>query len=268
MSIDPTSDRPVYQQVADVLRRRVLDRDVAPGDRMPSETELMHEFGISRTTARLTYGVLRAEGLIDAVRGRGVFVRDRRAAQRVASDRYRSAIERLREGAAGTPPETAFTRDQSIDWGDYRLDKEFHEVVATADLALLLGVEDGTPVLARHFVFYAADQPQQMSVSYLPADLVAGTPVADPANEPWPGGTIAQLATLGVSVTRIEESVRARMPTPDERRTLQIAQGVPVLTVTRRMFDGERPVEAAVDIVMPADRFVLDYTIDLADPAG
>jgi hypothetical protein len=34
------------------------------------------------------------------------------------------------------------------------------------------------------------------------------------------------------------------------------------------MFDGERPVEAAVDIVMPADRFVLDYTIDLADPAG
>jgi GntR family transcriptional regulator len=78
---------------------------------------------------------------------------------------------------------------------------------------------------------------------------------------------MAQLATLGVSVTRIEESVRARMPTPDERRTLQIAQGVPVLTVTRRMFDGERPVEAAVDIVMPADRFVLDYTIDLADPA-
>jgi hypothetical protein len=97
-----------------------------------------------------------------------------------------------------------------------------------------------------------------------PADLVKGTPVEDPANEPWPGGTMAQLGTLGVEVTRIEESVRARMPTPDERRTLQIAQGVPVLTVTRRMLDHDRPVEAAMDTVMPADRFVLDYSMDLS----
>jgi GntR family transcriptional regulator len=73
------------------------------------------------------------------------------------------------------------------------------------------------------------------------------------------------LATVGLEVTRVEEAVRARMPTPDERRTLHIAQGVPVLTVTRRMLAGQRPVEAAVDIVMPADRFVLDYAIDLAD---
>jgi GntR family transcriptional regulator len=137
-------------------------------------------------------------------------------------------------------------------------------VPASPDIAALLDLDAGTPVLARHFVFYAADQPQQMSVSYLPAELVKGTPVEDPANEPWPGGTMAQLATLGVDVTRIEESVRARMPTPDERRTLQIAQGVPVLTVTRRMLDHDRPVEAAMDIVMPADRFVLDYSLDLS----
>jgi GntR family transcriptional regulator len=261
VSIDPTSDRPVYQQVADVLRRRILDGVVAGGDRLPSETELMQEFQISRTTARLTYSVLRSEGLIDAQRGRGNFVRDRRDAQRVASDRYRHAVERLRHDG---DPQTAFTRDQDIDWSDYRLDKEFHLVPATADVATLLDLDAGAEVLARHFVFYAADQPQQMSVSYLPADLVKGTPVEDPANEPWPGGTMAQLDTLGVEVTRIEESVRARMPTPDERRTLQIAQGVPVLTVTRRMLDHDRPVEAAMDIVMPADRFVLDYSMDLS----
>jgi GntR family transcriptional regulator len=259
--IDPTSDRPVYQQVADELRRRILDGTVTPGDRMPSETELMGEFGISRTTARLTYGVLRAEGLIDSMKGRGVFVRDRRDAQRVASGRYRQTIERLRANGLATP----FTRDQDISWQEYRLDKEFHEVPATEVLAELLSVDPGTPLLARHFVFYAGDQPQQMSVSHVPLSLVAGTPVADPANEPWPGGTIAQLATLGLEVSRVEESVRARMPTPDERRTLHIAQGVPVLTVTRRMLAGNRPVEAAVDIVMPADRFVLDYAIDVAD---
>ena len=40
------------------------------------------------------------------------------------------------------------------------------------------------------------------------------TPVADPANEPWPGGNLAQLATLGIFIIRVEESVQARMPTP------------------------------------------------------
>jgi hypothetical protein len=53
------------------------------------------------------------------------------------------------------------------------------------------------------------------------------------------------------------------MPTPDERRTLHIAQGVPVLTVSRRMLADSKPVEAALDIVMPGDRFILDYDIDL-----
>jgi GntR family transcriptional regulator len=263
VSLDPTSDRPAYQQVADVLRRRIVGGDAGPGDRLPSEAQLMHEFGISRTTARLAYGVLRAEGLTDAARGRGVFVRDRRDVQRVAAERYRDAVRRAGAGAPADGPQTAFTRDHGVDWADYRLDREFRQGPAPPDVAALLDVEEGTPVLARRFVFHAAGQPKQMSVSYLLEADVAGTPVADPANEPWPGGTIAQLASLGIAVERIEESVRARMPTPEERRALRIGQGVPVLTVTRRMLAADRPVEAAVDIVMPADRFVLDYTIDL-----
>lgn len=250
----------MYQQVADVLRSQILGHVVSPGDKLPSETELMSTFEISRTTARLTYSVLQSEGLIDAKRGRGVFVRNVRDVRRVASDRYREGVGQ--PGQDG-PPQTAFTRDQDVDWSAYRLDKEFEEVAAPSDVAALLDLDIGTPVLARRFTFYAEGHPRQVSVSYLPLDLVKGTPIEDPANEPWPGGTMAQLATLGVDVTRIEEAVRARMPMPEERRTLRIAQGVPVLTVTRRMLSSDRPVEAAADIVMPADRFVLDYSIDL-----
>lgn len=56
------------------------------------------------------------------------------------------------------------------------------------------------------------------------------------------------------------------MPTPDERRTLTIAEGIPVLIVTRRMLTGpendREPVEAA-NIIIPADNIALDYTINL-----
>jgi hypothetical protein len=40
-------------------------------------------------------------------------------------------------------------------------------------------------------------------------DVVRNTPVAEPANEPWPGGNTAQLHSLGVVVTNIRERVRA-----------------------------------------------------------
>jgi GntR family transcriptional regulator len=53
---------------------------------------------------------------------------------------------------------------------------------------------------------------KQEVATYMPWELVAGTPVADPANEPWPGGTPAQVASLGHPLTRVEESVKARMP--------------------------------------------------------
>jgi GntR family transcriptional regulator len=118
-------------------------------------------------------------------------------------------------------------------------------------------------LLERRFVFRALGVPQQTSISYYPLDLVAGTPIADPANEPWPGGNIAQLHTLGIRVTSIHERVRARMPMQDEIETLNIPGGVPVLTITRRTYAGDRPVEAAVDIVLPADRTELEYRIDL-----
>jgi GntR family transcriptional regulator len=39
---------------------------------------------------------------------------------------------------------------------------------------------------------------------------------------------------------------------------------VPVVTITRQTFAGERVVEVASDIVIPGDRVELDYWIDLA----
>jgi GntR family transcriptional regulator len=53
------------------------------------------------------------------------------------------------------------------------------------------------------------------------------------------------------------------MPTPEETETLRLAAGVPVLAITRRMMSGERVLEVCRDIIIPADRVILDYAIDL-----
>ncbi|EFL31935.1 GntR family transcriptional regulator [Streptomyces viridochromogenes DSM 40736] len=97
------------------------------------------------------------------------------------------------------------------------------------------------------------------------ADVV-GTPVADPINEPWPGGTRAQLASLGIRVTTITESFTTAMPTELEAATLRIGSGVPVLRYTRRhITDTGRVVEVAHPIVRRGDTTIVDFRIELDD---
>lgn len=68
--------RPAYQQVADQLRDLVTRGDLAPGDRLPSESELAALFGVSRSTVREALRALTSRGLLVTVRGTtgGTFV--------------------------------------------------------------------------------------------------------------------------------------------------------------------------------------------------
>jgi GntR family transcriptional regulator len=256
----PHPERPLYRLVADELRRRIHAGALPPGSLLPAESALIAEFRTSRGTIREAIRLLREEGLVVTEHGRGSYVRPVLPVRRLGSDRYRREVDQVR---GDLPPMTSFTADRQLTWSDYHLDRAFREVSASAAVAELFDVEPGTELLERRFVFHAAGTPQQLSTSYYLLALVAGTPVADPANEPWPGGNTAQLCSLGIEITAVRERVKARMPLPDEADALRMAAGVPVVTVTRQTYAGPRVVEAAVDIVMPADRIELDYWIDL-----
>lgn len=258
-------ERPAYLVVADELREQIKSGRYPPGARLPTMEELRHAYGVSEIVIRHAVSLLRHEGLVETRRGGGTVVRARPQVRRRAMQRYavdaRQALERYT-----ADPRTSFTEDHGIGWPDYRLTTRYAEVTADEELAVLFGAELGTALLRRHFVFHARGEPQQLSVNYLPLALVAGTPVADPAREPWPGGTLAQLAFLGRPVSRVEEAVSARMPSESEVQTLQVAQGVPVFAILRRLFSGPDVLEVCRHIVIPADRVVLEYGIDLPSP--
>ncbi|MFG2090278.1 MULTISPECIES: GntR family transcriptional regulator [unclassified Spirillospora] len=255
--VTPVPDRPAYLRIADTLREGIRDGSLPPGTRLPTIAELCEAHGVSEIVVRQAIALLRGEGLVETRRGGGTLVRLVPPARRVAMDRYRAVTRPM------AVPETTFTRDQRITWEEYRLDKEFSRVRADAELGALFELPAGTELLRRRFVFHARGEPQQISVNYLPWDLVGDTPVSDPAREPWPGGTLAQLAYLGHPPTRVEEAVRSRMPTPEEAEALRMTAGVPVLAITRRLLSGAGVMEVCRDIVLPADRVVLDYSIDL-----
>ncbi|MFF8447861.1 GntR family transcriptional regulator [Streptomyces leeuwenhoekii] len=249
--------QPEYLRIAAELRQRIASGQLAPGDQLPTLPALCATYGVSETTVRHALALLRTEGLIESRARAGTRVRSRPPIHRMAADRYRST-----PGARSTP----YTRDQGIGWAEYRLDKRFERVQADTALAALFECEVGERLLARHFIFYDNDQPTQMSTSYVRWSDVAGTPVADPINEPWPGGTRAQLGSLGIRVAAITESFTAAMPTELEAATLRIGAGVPVLRYTRRhIADTGRIVEVAHPIVRRGDTTIVDFRIELDD---
>lgn len=73
--IDPSADRAVFRQLADLLRNQIESGELGPGEPLPSELRLAQEYGISRTTVRQAIGQLRTEGLVTVDRPRGTFVR-------------------------------------------------------------------------------------------------------------------------------------------------------------------------------------------------
>ncbi len=63
-----------YRQLAEILRARIARGDWAEGRPIPSETRLVQEYGLARSTVRRAIAVLVDEGTVWTVQGRGTYV--------------------------------------------------------------------------------------------------------------------------------------------------------------------------------------------------
>ena len=72
-----TRSKSIVEQVNEILRQRIHDATYTPGARLPSESELAEEFGVSRATVRTVLAKLSVEGLILRRQGDGTYVNKR-----------------------------------------------------------------------------------------------------------------------------------------------------------------------------------------------
>ena len=68
-----------YRRIASELREKIERGELRPGEMLPSEAALTAQYGVSRWTARQALIELQGGGLVDAVHGKGRFVRERPA---------------------------------------------------------------------------------------------------------------------------------------------------------------------------------------------
>jgi GntR family transcriptional regulator len=74
VTIDHQGDVPVYLQLAAILRGQIERGEIPPRRPLPSINRLAQEYGIARGSAEKAVQVLRDEGLVRTVIGRGVYV--------------------------------------------------------------------------------------------------------------------------------------------------------------------------------------------------
>ncbi|GAA5021799.1 hypothetical protein GCM10023317_65440 [Actinopolymorpha pittospori] len=96
--IDPNADRALFRQLADQIRERISAGEFEPGQMLPSEAALGQEYGLARTAVRAALSLLRAEGLVESVRGLGSVVRDRPEPKPVRLHKGDEATVTLGEG--------------------------------------------------------------------------------------------------------------------------------------------------------------------------
>lgn len=248
--IDRADDKPPYRQIAIMLREAISSGQLSAGERLPSEAALIEHFGVARMTVRQAVQELRSEGLVISEHGRGVFVRPVPPIRRLASDRF-ARRHRARGKAAFTVEAEKSGYTPHVD--NITVTREKPNPVVAEHLRLT--PDDDVVVRSRRYL--ADGKPIETAISYIPASFAQDTKIEQ--TDTGPGGIYARLEEAGHTLARFTEEVGARMPTPEERRTLQLAAGVPVLTVVRTAYDTNDVAVELCDTVKVASAYLLEY---------
>ncbi|MFF7259770.1 GntR family transcriptional regulator [Streptomyces sp. NPDC008159] len=238
----------LYQQVAAAIREAILSGEFAPASLLPSEAQLMARYQVSRPTVRNAIAALRAEGLIDVRHGKGSFVRSE--PQPVVS----------LSGHVGRTPEARFvlhgvaTWEQAEEPSTYRT----HATEATAHL-LELEAEEALFGCDR-LLTDPATGTRAMHRTLIPFATADAVPDLAEAPETEPATVYTMLAKTGHELWW-SETVRARMPLPDERTALRLPDATPVLHLSRVTCGTDDTPLILEELRIGADRAELAYRI-------
>jgi len=76
--IDHGDRDPLYRQLADIIRGQIESGEIPPRRAVPSKRLLRQRYDVSARTVDAAMAILRAEGLIEAEPGKGLFVTERK----------------------------------------------------------------------------------------------------------------------------------------------------------------------------------------------
>jgi GntR family transcriptional regulator len=242
-----------YRVIASDLRAAIARGEYPALSRLPGENDLMQQYQVARMTARQALAQLVNEGLAIARKGSGVYVRQFRPV-------LRGGVGRLAARGWGSGRSI-----WSADISERELTVDQVEVRRTEPpehVRLLLDLPDDPEkkVIARSRRYVLDGKPVLLSVSYLPADIAAGTMME--YQDAGPGGIYARLRELGHAPARFREDLRSRMPEPGETDRLELPPGTPVVDIVRTAYTADGQIVEVNEMTADSSSYVFRYDFD------
>ena len=92
--INASSMVPIYEQIMDAIKNKIVSGELRPGDSLPSVRQLSSELKISALTVKKAYDRLEEEGFTAAVHGKGNYVTGTNV-QMIREEQHRQIEEEL-----------------------------------------------------------------------------------------------------------------------------------------------------------------------------
>ena len=213
----------LYSRIREELRARIASGAWQPHDRVPSESALMKQYGVSRITVRQALGDLEKERVIFRVAGKGSFVALPKPFQELG--RLQGFAEAM--GALG---HDTYNRVLSV-----------REVAATAVVAERLQVEPQQPVVEVRRVRHVGVQPVSLDLTWLPLEIGERVVKEDLSARDIFGILEAE---CGTPLGHADLVLDAALASDEQARLLAVSPGAPLLHIERLTYgrDG-RPLD-------------------------
>lgn len=238
---------PLYGQIRNALRARILDGSYAPGSQVPSESALGQAFSASRITVRQALSDLQKEGLIYKVHGKGSFVSRPKAFQNV------STLQGFAEQMSARGYEVL---NQLL---------SLAHAPASLQVADRLQLPEGALATEIRRVRLLDREPVSLELTWVAEPLGRRLAQADLVTRDI---FLILENDCGVPLGHADLAIDAVLAGPDEAAALNVAQGAPLLRIERLTHDREgHPIDYEF-LYFRADSFQYRLRVDRSrDPA-
>lgn len=255
--------QPMYQQIAEDLRKQIESGALERGRQLPTELELRERYNASRNTIRDAIKRLISLGLVETRPGQGTFVTTK------VDPFVTTLTANPNMGVGGGEGATYLSQVSATHRKPYATTPKVEVQTPPTEITARLRVPPNTQVVSRHQERYIDDTPWSLQTSFYPMEFITQGATRLLMAEDIPEGTTRYIAdTIGLRQIGYRDWITARAPDDNEQKFFKVAHDGTVFEIFRTAFDqNKRPMRVTVTI-FPTDRnqFIVDVGEGLPDP--
>jgi len=233
-----TASLPLHIVISQQLREQIESGEYQPGDRLPSEHQLMRRFDVSRITVRQAIANLVIQGLASTHQGKGVFVTpQQKVAYSLSSPLVFLSDDMARQGIRFTFKGL-----------------EFKQVPVPDHVQPQLNLGHGETVYLQKKLFFMDGAPGAVDISYVLSEL--GQTLGHLLTQQM---TFPTLERHGVAIEAIDSTIECTHADYDTSQQLEVPLGQPLIVYRYRALGHDGQPVVYGETISRADRFC--YTL-------